>query len=89
MAISFNFCFLNLFKHKFIKPEKIQFLPKYTPIFVLPFQLLKLLVSGFLKILCPQNHEGWLVGVRDGKNKIPSITDYIWMGSHQEFRPIL
>ena len=51
-------------------------------------QRLKLLVLGLLKIICQEKGEGWLVGVWDGKNEFPSITDYILMGSHQEFRPI-
>ena len=33
--------------------------------------------------------DGWLVGVWDGKNLVPSIYHLILMGIHQEFRPIL
>ena len=36
-----------------------------------------------------KKREGRLVGVRDGKNYVPSISDEVLRGSHQEFRPIL
>ena len=40
-------------------------------------------------IFIKKKHKRWLVGVWDGKSPVPSFSDSMLMGSHQELRPIL